>query len=194
CQFCHPRGQQTIEGVPGAPGLSMGRAAVVVGSGSIMDIPDRPVTKVGAEERRLHAAIRAVRDEASEIRAAFAGQLGEAELGLFDAYAMLLDSPELVDTATAEIWGGNWAAGSVARAVEKLARQFDAIPDAYLRERAADIRALGGRIISHLLDKTDTTAIGGGPTIVVGQCLSVLDIGKVKQGDLVGIVTAEGSA
>ena len=194
CRFCDPRGQQTIEGVPGAPGLSMGRAVVVLGSGSIMDIPDRPVTKVGAEERRLHAAIRAVRAETSAIRATFAEQLGEAELGLFDAYAMLLDSPELVNAATTEIWGGNWAAGSVAHAVEKLARQFDAMPDAYLRERAADIRALGGRIISHLLDQTDTTAIGGGPTILVGQCLSVLDIGKVKQGDLAGIVTAEGSA
>lgn len=194
CRFCHPRGQRTIEGVPGAPGLSMGRAVVVVGAGSIIDVPDRPVRKVRAEEKKLQAAIQAVRDEASAIRAAFAGQLGESELGLFDAYAMLLDSPELVNAATTEIRGGNWAAGSVAHAVEKLARQFDAMPDAYLRERAADIRALGGRIVGHLLDEADMARIGDGPTILVGQSLSVLDIGKVKQGDLVGIVTAEGSA
>ena len=194
CRLCQPHRQQTIGGVPGAPGLSMGHAEVLMDGGSLTDIPDRQVSNVQTEEERLHAAIEAVREEASAIRTRFAGELGEIELGLFDAYAMLLDSPELVDAATTEIKRGNWAAGSVARAVEKLAKHFDAMPDAYLRERATDIRALGGRIVGRLLDKADKPVIGSGPTILVGQCLSVLDIGKVKQGSLAGIVTAEGSA
>ncbi len=194
CRLCRPHDQRTLNGVPGAPGLSMGRAVVVVDHGSLMDLPDRSVTNVEAEDRRLHAAIQAVRDEASAIRTTLAGHLGDAELGLFDAYAMLLESPELLDAASTEIKRGNWAAGSVARVVEKLAKHFDAMPDAYLRERATDIRALGGRIVGRLLDKADKPVIGSGPTILVGQCLSALDIGKVKQGSLAGIVTAEGSA
>jgi len=172
----------------------MGHAEVIVDGGQLVDIPDRQARNVQVEVERLHAAIRAVRDEASAIRTRFSGQLGETELGLFDAYAMLLDSPELLAAATTEIQRGNWAAGSVARAVEEFAKHFDAIPDAYLRERAADIRALGKRIVGHLLDKTDSTTIGDGPIVLVGQCLSVLDIGKVKRANLVGIVTAEGSA
>lgn len=194
CRLCQPHRQRTIGGVPGAPGLSMGHAEVIVDGGQLVDIPDRQASNGQVEVERLHAAIRAVRDEASAIRARFSGQLGETELGLFDAYAMLLDSPELLAAATTEIQRGNWAAGSVARAVEEFAKHFDAIPDAYLRERAADIRALGKRIVGHLLDKTDSTTIGDGPIVLVGQCLSVLDIGKVKRDNLVGIVTAEGSA
>ena len=194
CRLCRPHRQRTIGGVPGAPGLSMGHAEVIVDGGQLVDIPDRQASNVQVEVERLHAAIRAVRDEASAIRTRFSGQLGETELGLFDAYAMLLDSPELLAAATTEIQRGNWAAGSVARAVEEFAKHFDAIPDAYLRERAADIRALGKRIVGHLLDKTDSTTIGDGPIVLVGQCLSVLDIGKVKRANLVGIVTAEGSA
>ncbi|HOP18290.1 MAG TPA: phosphoenolpyruvate--protein phosphotransferase, partial [Gammaproteobacteria bacterium] len=194
CRLCRPHRQRTISGVPGALGLSMGHAEVIVDGGQLVDIPDRQASNVQVEVERLHAAIRAVRDEASAIRTRFSGQLGETELGLFDAYAMLLDSPELLAAATTEIQRGNWAAGSVARAVEEFAKHFDAIPDAYLRERAADIRALGKRIVGHLLDKTDSTTIGDGPIVLVGQCLSVLDIGKVKRANLVGIVTAEGSA
>ena len=194
CRLCRPHRQRTIGGVPGAPGLSMGHAEVIVDGGQLVDIPDRQASNVQVEVERLHAAIRAVRDDASAIRTRFSGQLGETELGLFDAYAMLLDSPELLAAATTEIQRGNWAAGSVARAVEEFAKHFDAIPDAYLRERAADIRALGKRIVGHLLDKTDSTTIGDGPIVLVGQCLSVLDIGKVKRDNLVGIVTAEGSA
>ena len=194
CRLCRPHRQRTIGGVPGAPGLSMGHAEVIVDGGQLVDIPDRQASNVQVEVERLHAAIRAVRDEASAIRTRFSGQLGETELGLFDAYAMLLDSPELLAAATTEIQRGNWAAGSVARAVEEFAKHFDAIPDAYLRERAADIRALGKRIVGHLLDKTDSTTIGDGLIVLVGQCLSVLDIGKVKRDNLVGIVTAEGSA
>ncbi len=194
CRLCRPHRQRTIGGVPGAPGLSMGHAEVIVDGGQLVDIPDRQASNVQVEVERLHAAIRAVRDDASAIRTRFSGQLGETELGLFDAYAMLLDSPELLAAATTEIQRGNWAAGSVARAVEEFAKHFDAIPDAYLRERAADIRALGKRIVGHLLDKTDSTTIGDGLIVLVGQCLSVLDIGKVKRDNLVGIVTAEGSA
>lgn len=194
CRLCRPHDRRTIDGVPGAPGLSMGRAVAMVDRGSLADIPDRRASDVQAEQERLHDAIQAVRDEASAIRTTFSEQLGEAELGLFDAYAMLLDSPELLEGATTGIKRGNWAAGSVARAVEKLAARFDEMSDAYLRERAADIRALGGRIVGHLLDKTAATAVGDGPTIVVGPCLSVLDIGKVDRDNLVGIVTAEGSA
>jgi phosphotransferase system enzyme I (PtsP) len=194
CSVCRPHDQRTIDGVPGAPGLSMGRAVVMVDSGSLADVPNRQVTNIEAEERRLQDAIQAVRGEASAIRTAFSGQLSETELGLFDAYELLLDSPEWLDAATTGIQRGNWAAGSVARAVEKVATHFDAMSDSYLRERAVDVRALGGRIVANLLDKADATANGHGPVILVGQCLSVLDIGKVNQGGLVGIVTAEGSA
>jgi phosphotransferase system enzyme I (PtsP) len=194
CRVCRPQHQQRIDGVPGAPGLSMGRAVVVVGGETLADVPDRRASSVQEEVTRLHNAIQAVRDEASAVRTVFSDQLGESELDLFDAYGMLLDSPELLEAAVSGIERGNWAAGSVARAVEKFAAHFDAMSDAYLRERAADVRALGLRIVGHLLDRADETAVDNRPTVLVGQCLSVFDIGKVDPGNLVGIITAEGSA
>ena len=164
-----------------------------VDHGSLMDLPDRSVTNVEAEDRRLHAAIQAVRTRRRRSEQHWPGTW-VMRSSVFRCLRDVAESPELLDAASTEIKRGNWAAGSVARVVEKLAKQFDAIPDAYLRERAADIRALGGRIIDYLLDQTDTNATSDRPIILVGQCPSVLDIGKVEQGNLAGIVTADGSA
>ena len=55
----------------------MGHAEVLMDGGSLTDIPDRQVSNVQTEEERLHAAIEAVREEASAIRTRFAGELGE---------------------------------------------------------------------------------------------------------------------
>ena len=84
------------------------------------------------------------------------------------AYELLLDSPEILEAALAEIRQGNWAPGSVSRAVESHAARFDAMSDPYLRERAADIRALGGRIVTRVLGGAMHWRLGRRP-----QCLSV---------------------
>jgi len=83
----------------------MGHAEVMVDGGSLTYLPDRPVSNVRAEVERLHAAIRTVRGDALAVRTRFTGELDEPERALFDAYAMLLDSPEWLGAATAEIYG-----------------------------------------------------------------------------------------
>ncbi len=66
--------------------------------------------------------------------------------------------------------------------------------DPYLRERAADIRALGGRILGHLLGEANKVEIGQTPTVLIGERLSALDIGQAQGGNLVGIVSGDGSS
>ena len=65
--------------------------------------------------------------------------------------------------------------------------------DPYLRERAADIRALGGRILSKLLGNAGAVTIGQHATVLIGQSLSAIDIGQALKGDLVGIISGDGS-
>jgi len=194
CRACRPQGPRRIDGEPGAPGLAIGRALVVVDCGPVRNIPDRAVVDLRAEEARLHEAIRAVREETFALDEGFAGRLTEADRALFGAYGLLLDSPEILGKALAGVRRGNWAPGSVARVIETYATRFDAMPDPYLRERAADIRALGGRVVSHLLGQADSLEIGEAPTILVGERLSALDIGQAQRANLVGIVSGEGSS
>jgi phosphotransferase system enzyme I (PtsP) len=195
CRVCRPEESvpRRIEGLPGAPGLTIGHGVVVFGGNQIDRIPDRAVSDIQAEEARLCAAIHAVREEIAALNVQLERTLSETDRALFGAYDLLLSSPEILDAASAEVRQGNWAPGSVSRSFETHASRFDAMEDPYLRERAADIRALGGRIVARLLGGSGTLAVGPGATVLIGQCLSAIDIGRAQNGNLVGIITDDGS-
>lgn len=196
CNVCRPSATapRRIEGLAGAPGMAIGRGVVVVESSPVGSVPDRLGSDALNEEARLREAFHAVREETASLSKELFGQLNEADRALFDAYALMLDSPEILEAALAEIGRGNWAPGAISRAIETYATRFDAMSDPYLRERAADVRALGARILSHLSGEADSVAIGQEPTVLVGERLNALDIGQAQSGNLVAIVSGDGSS
>ena len=196
CRVCRPQAAMPsrIDGTAGAPGLAVGRGVVVFGVSHIGSVPNRTIVDRQAEEARLREAIQGVRNEIAALNSGLEASLSEADRALFDAYELLLESPEILEAALVEVRRGNWAPGSVSRAFEGYAARFDAMQDPYLRERAADIRALGGRILTRLLGETNTLEVGPEATVMIGQCLSALDIGQAQSGNLVGIVSGDGSA
>ncbi len=196
CRACRPGDSipHQIDGLAGAPGLAIGQGWAVIGAGEIEGVPARGVEDTEGEEARLTAAIAAVRAELAALGSDLRGSLAEADRLLFDAHVMLLDSPEILESAASLVRQGNWAPGAVSRTIETYATRFDRMEDPYLRERGADLRALGGRILARLLGEPSTPTMGSGPTILVGQRLSAIDIGRAQAGNLVGIVSGEGSS
>jgi phosphotransferase system enzyme I (PtsP) len=195
CRVCLPQAAMParIEGLAGAPGLAIGHGVVVPGAGQIDQIPDCAVEDVSAEEIRLCAAVQAVREDITELGRELEGTLSEADRALFDAYALMLDSPEILDAARDRVRQGVSAPAAVSRAIDACTSRFDTMQAPYLRERAADIRALGGRILSNLLGNAGAVTIGQHATVLIGQSLSAIDIGQALKGDLVGIISGDGS-
>jgi len=196
CRVCRPEDTlpRQIEGIAGAPGIAIGHAVAVFGAGELNTITDRIVEDTQAEEARLRAAIAAVRAETVALSNDLQERLSHADRALFDAYVLLLDSPEVLETALSSVRQGNWAPGALRRTIESYATRFDAMQDPYLRERATDIRALGERILARLLGESCPPAQDQAATILVGQRLSSIDIGHAQTGRLVGIISGDGSA
>jgi phosphotransferase system enzyme I (PtsP) len=196
CRACHLQDSspRTIDGLTGAPGLAIGHGVSVFGARDIKSIPERIVEDIQSEEARLHAAISAVRAEMAALSSNLEGTLSEADRALFDAYTLLLDSPEIKETAVSLVHQGHWAPSAVSRTTETYAARFETMEDPYLQERAADVRVLGGRILARLLGDPAAPTPGQGATVLVGQCLSAIDIGQARSGNLVGIVSGDGSA
>jgi phosphotransferase system enzyme I (PtsP) len=194
--MCHPEdalpGQ--IAGLAGAPGLAMGKGVVMFAAGDIDSIPERAVEDTQAEEARLRGALAAVRAEMVALTTSMARTSSEAHVALFDAYVLLLDSPEVQEGAAALVRQGNWAPSALARTIQTYAARFDAMEDPYLRERATDIRALGERIVTVLLGASRSPVRGPEATILVGRRLTAIDIGQARAGHLVGIVSGDGSS
>jgi phosphotransferase system enzyme I (PtsP) len=185
---------QVLEGLPGAPGIAIGKALVLYPMKQLASIPDRAPMDIAAEEQKYLGAVRDTHEEMLEIARQLEGTLPSDEIGLFDAYSMMLGDQELHDEIQTAIRSGNWAAGALREVIEKRARIFDQLDDSYFQERADDIRDLGMRILMHLEQRTDDQARYPEQVILVGDQITAMDIADVPAGQLKGIISGRGSA
>lgn len=183
-----------LKGLPGAPGVAIGRAVAVHPHTDIESIPDRRVEDVVAEQERFLLAVDAVKREVRSMVDNISDALPDADSALFDAYSMMLDSDSLIGGIIEGIREGNWAPGALRETVLSHIRIFNEMDDAYLRERADDVRDLGRRILQQLQDKT-----GGGTsrypknTILIGEEITASMLAEVPAKRLVGAVSVRGS-
>ena len=117
-----------------------------------------------------------------------------AEQALFDAYMRILDSRSLMNEVIEEIEGGQWAQGALKRVIKRHIMHFEAFEDVYLRERAADFRDLGRRILAYLQASKRELPEYPKKTILVSQEVTATAIMEVPRERLVGIVSGSGSA
>jgi len=65
--------------------------------------------------------------------------------------------------------------------------------DAYLRERAADVRDLGRRVLTHLQESVEENRVFPENAILVGEEITASMLGEVPEGHLAALVSVKGS-
>ncbi|MGD2063608.1 MAG: phosphoenolpyruvate--protein phosphotransferase [Nitrospirota bacterium] len=196
CALCGPDSPQggRYDGLPGAPGVAVGTGVVVYSPADLRAVPDRQAADPAREERSFREAVAYVQEEVGRLRQDLDRTLSSMDRAVFDTYALILDSPQIVDATVERIHQGNWAPGALRQTIERHTRRFDEMQDPYLRERGADIRQLGNRILEHLQGTTGVTSDYPPNTILIGRQVSTIDLGLVPRERLRGIISAEGSA
>ena len=196
CGLCRPDSVEpsALEGLAGAPGIAVGTGVVVFPPADLGAVPNRPAQDPEAEEQNFRAALARVQEEIERLGADLAGTLSLLDRALFDAYALMLNSRDMVDATVQRIHQGNWAPGALRQTIEAYTWRFDEMDDPYLRERGSDIRDLGNRILVHL--QGAVAAVDDYPenTILIGRQLGAIDLGLAPRERLRGIVSAEGSS
>lgn len=190
------RGKKTetvLSGIPGAPGVAIGRAVVVYPLANLDAVPDRQALNTEKEIDLFETALSSAREELHILQARAKSSLSLAENALFDAYLRLLDSRTLMNEVLQEIRQGQWAQGALKRVINKHVMHFSAMEDAYLRERAADFRDLGRRILSHLQAKKREQFEFHKDTILVSDEVTATLLMEVAPECLAGIVSGSGS-
>ncbi|MBA1146806.1 phosphoenolpyruvate--protein phosphotransferase [Ectothiorhodospiraceae bacterium WFHF3C12] len=187
------RASRPLRGVPGARGVAIGTARVVYAPTELNAVPDRKAENPHFEEEVFLAAVQAVREEIKELADRLDGALPAAEQAVFEAYQRILDSNSLIQDTLERIRAGSWAAGAVRETINAHVRTFDEMEDAYLRERAADIRDIGRRILMRMqLVGSDTREVPE-HAILVGQEVNASQLAEIPQERLAGVVSARGS-
>jgi phosphotransferase system enzyme I (PtsP) len=183
-----------LKGVSGTPGAAVGRAHVVYPLANLDAIPDRPVEDVDAEIAEFHAAVAAVERDMRMMSARMVDALSTEDIALFDALILMLRSENLVDGTIEGIRAGNWAPGALRKTISEHVSAFEKMEDAYLRERASDVRDLGRRIVERLQSAHPVMRSYLPNTILVGEEVTASQLAEVPANLLVGVVSARGSS
>jgi len=190
----HRQHENYVDAIAGAPGVALGVGVVAYSPAELESVPDRAPQDPHAEEAAFRAAVSKVANELRRLQTEFGSTLLPEDLALFDALAMIASSDMLVEATVERIHAGNWASGALRDTIDQYAGQFVAIDDAYLRERARDIRDIGRRILAHLLQSGDAQRDYPARTILVGEDLGPIDLGKVPVDRLAGVISGHGSS
>ncbi len=180
-------------GVGGAPGIAIGHAVIVQPVANLDTVPEREAANVTAELLLLDRAVEAVRSDIRKISEEFATSLPEQELALFDAYLHMLDDNALPGDIRERVQQGQWAQGALKQVIREHVSRFELMEDAYLRERGADVKDLGLRLLAYLQDIREKKTSFPPDTVLIGEDVTPSVLTNVPPERLRAIVANGGS-
>ena len=176
--------------VGASPGIAIGPARRL--TVPVVDADESAVGEPGAEWRRVVEAVAEVRRDIEHLRALTVREVGEAEAGIFDAHLTLLADAALLADVKQRVSDGVGAFAAWTVCLDAIEREWSELPDAYLRERAADVRAVGDQVRRVLAGAAAQQAIAEG--ILVARDLTPAEAAALDTSTVHGIVLAAGSA
>jgi phosphotransferase system enzyme I (PtsI) len=140
----------TLTGIAASSGIAIGKAYRLVE-------PDLSVNKVNIEDvetetERFRSAIAKAKQELEKIRDRAQQELGEDKAAIFEAHLLVLSDPELLNPIEDEIKSEKINAEfALKNTSDMFITLFEQMDNEYMKERAADIRDVTKRVLSHLL-------------------------------------------
>lgn len=179
-----------MKGIAASDGIGIAPAYLLVD-------PDLSYDKVkvddtAAEYARVKKAFQDSIEELTQIKENAKDRLGEEELGVFDAHIAILSDPEMLGQIKDNIENNHTGAEeAVDKVTTAFADMLAAMTDnAYMQERAADVKDVAKRAMSHLLGKQLLNIAGiNSPVVIVAHEITPSDTSQMDAKFVKGIVT-----
>ena len=181
---------EKLKGIAASDGIAVAKAY-------LLTEPDLTFNKISVENsdseiERLNSALKEATKDLEIIRSKAAESLGEEEAQVFDAHLMVLSDPELIGSIESSIKDNKVNAESALKEVtDMFIGMFEAMEDnPYMRERAADIKDVTKRVLSHLLGvKLPNPSMIDEEVIVVAHDLTPSDTAQLNREFVKAFVT-----
>ncbi|MFI2812919.1 phosphoenolpyruvate--protein phosphotransferase [Microbulbifer sp. M83] len=187
------RREAKFSGLAASPGVAIGRAHIVAPPANLATVPFACCMDVDAELELFHQALANARAEIREVGERLKGDLNREERALFDAYISMLDDSSIAVEVSERIRQQLTASRAWAEVMLEHVRRFEAMSDSYFRDRAADVRDLGARVLMHLRQQQQIERDYPENTILVGEELTAAALAQVPRDRLIGLVSVRGS-
>ncbi len=170
-----------LTGIAASDGIATAKAYMLVQPD--LSFSKSTISDSEKEINRLHKALQDSTSDLETIRKIAAGSLGEEEAQVFDAHMMILADPEFTGAIEGKINDDKVNAEQALKEVADLfVATFEAMTDnAYMQERAADIKDVTKRVLSHLLGVTlPNPALIDEEVIVIAHDLTPSDTAQLN--------------
>ncbi|MBL9211577.1 MAG: phosphoenolpyruvate--protein phosphotransferase [Opitutaceae bacterium] len=147
----------TVPGIAASQGIAYGQIFVYVQSD--VEVPSYEVAQEKRidEVARFDRALIATRQQISKIKHEVEKNIGPEEAAIFDAHLMVLEDEALIGETIREFEAtGRNIETCFQRVSSRYVQAFSEIDDAYLRERAGDLRDVAQRVLNNLLGQVET--------------------------------------
>ncbi len=179
-----------IKGIAASDGVAIAKAYLLVESDLTFDKNEK-VTDVEGEVAKFNSAIEASKVELTKIRNNAEVQLGADKAAIFDAHLLVLDDPELIQPIQDKIKNENAnAATALTDVTTQFVTIFESMDNEYMKERAADIRDVSKRVLSHILGvELPNPSMIDESVVIVGNDLTPSDTAQLNKEFVQGFAT-----
>ena len=179
-----------LKGIAASDGIAAAKAYMLVQPD--LSFSETSIDDPEAEIKRLDDAVEASKSELELIKQKATENLGEEEAQVFEAHLTILADPELLGQIKDKVKNDKVNAEAALKSVtDMFIEMFEAMTDnAYMQERAGDIRDVTKRIMSHLLGVTlPNPALIQEEVVIVAHDLTPSDTAQLDRNYVKGFIT-----
>ncbi|MBU6376810.1 MAG: phosphoenolpyruvate--protein phosphotransferase, partial [Bdellovibrionales bacterium] len=176
-------------GTAASPGIAIGPAVLV--QSTELTIIRKNSDNSNIEIESLHRAIAASRTDLERIRDKAHQAMGAEKAAIFEAHLMMLEDPVMIDEVKELITVRKASAEAAYDEIsQRYVKTFEAMTNAYMKERAADVRDVSVRVLRKLLgvETVDLTSLEA-DCVLVGHDFTPSDTATMNRARVLGILT-----
>ncbi|ORT49170.1 phosphoenolpyruvate-protein phosphotransferase [Vibrio sp. qd031] len=187
------KGLNSLNGIAASPGVAIGPIWREEVSMRLHDVLPASTINVERELEWMAVTIENALIDFRRMRKKLDGDINKDALAIFDLYTHLLNDPMLRGDLKKQIQKGDSADWALRQIIEAYSNRFLKMSDAYLRERAQDIRELGERLLFFLHNSQRPQFDIDKPVIVVVRELTATLLAAIPKKYLLAVVSQEGA-
>ncbi|MBM6772760.1 phosphoenolpyruvate--protein phosphotransferase [Ligilactobacillus agilis] len=181
---------KVLKGIAASDGIAAAKAYMLVQPD--LSFTETSIDDPEAEVKRLDDALAASKKDLELIKAKATENLGAEEAEVFEAHLTILADPELIGQIKDKINSDKVNAEAALKSVtDMFISMFESMTDnAYMQERAGDIRDVTKRVMSHLLGVTlPNPALINEEVVIVAHDLTPSDTAQLDRNFVKGFIT-----
>jgi len=179
-----------LKGIAASDGIAAAKAYMLVQPD--LSFSETTIDDPEAEVSRLNDAVAASKKDLEIIKAKAAENLGDEEAQVFEAHLTILSDPEMLGQISDKIKNDKVNAEAAVKSVtDMFIQMFEGMTDnAYMQERAGDVRDVTKRLQSHLLGVTmPSPALIDEEVVIVAHDLTPSDTAQLDRKFVKGFIT-----